>query len=845
MSRNNGYIDSVSEAAGPVRSGNRPKPALDRLPPSSTESEQGVLGCILLSPNENLPEAIEKLPAGAETFYDLRHKTLFQTFLELYEDQIAIDTITVQERLKLWGKLEEVGGIAYLASLPDLVPSAANLDYYLDIVREKYLLRRAICVCTETVARVYEYEGDADELMDVIERDILDIGRTRLLPESRSMQDLVRGSIQRFEQAMNGHGALTGLATGFSDLDRMTGGLKGGEMIVIAARPSMGKAQPLTARVLTPSGFVEMGAISVGDYVIGGDGRPTLVVGVYPQGVQPTYTVECSDGTRTDCSMDHLWFTQTRNERRRGITGSVKSTSEIIETLRRGDGGWRNHALPTVRPVEFFTNQQLPIHPWLLGALLGDGTLRNGNIHFSKPEQDVQQKVLALLPSGDTAVVASPDGMTLRIKRRSKTNEPSTTKQVLEAVGLMAYSEDKFIPRQYLMASSEERLELLRGILDTDGYVLETGSAVEFCSSSPALARDVAFLSRSLGGICSEAEPRTPFYTHNGVRMAGLPSYRMNIWFHNPTLIPVSSRKHLAKWNAHARRVHKSIVSITQRGLSECQCIRVSAPDGLYVTDDFIVTHNTSLALNIADHVACELRLPVGIFSLEMTADALTDRLITSRARVNARNVRDGFLVDRDVPRLTVAAGRIAPAPIHIDDRSGLSILQIRAKARRWQQRYGIRLVIIDYLQLANALGSKRKFESRQQEVSDISTGIKSLAKELNVPVLALSQLNRDIEREKNRKPKLSDLRESGTLEQDADLVGFLYKSKPDSDEEDYQATEDAVPMNLLIAKQRNGPTGDVELTFMKTYTRFESRARVSDEDVPEQRTPSLPYVES
>jgi replicative DNA helicase len=194
--------------------------------------------------------------------------------------------------------------------------------------------------------------------------------------------------------------------------------------------------------------------------------------------------------------------------------------------------------------------------------------------------------------------------------------------------------------------------------------------------------------------------------------------------------------------------------------------------------------------------------------------------------------VREGFLAERDFPKLTGSAGKLANAPLFIDDSSALSILQLRAKARRMSQQYGIKLFVVDYLQLLHS--TARRAENRQQEIADISSGIKSLAKELNVPVIVLSQLNRELEREKNRKPRLSDLRESGAIEQDADVVGLLYKpSSGDDEESDSAAEEDAVPTNLLIAKQRNGPTGDVKLTFLKSYTRFESAAKVSDEDVP------------
>src|SRR6059058_2938906 len=190
--------------------------------------------------------------------------------------------------------------------------------------------------------------------------------------------------------------------------------------------------------------------------------------------------------------------------------------------------------------------------------------------------------------------------------------------------------------------------------------------------------------------------------------------------------------------------------------------------------------------MNIAESVAIDQKLPVGVFSLEMSASSLVLRMLCSRSRVNMRSVRDGFLAERDFPKLTGAAGKLANAPLFIDDTSGLSILQLRAKARRMAQQYGIKLFVIDYMQLLHS--TARRAENRQQEIADISNGIKSLAKELKVPVVVLSQLNRELEKDKNRKPRLSDLRESGAIEQDADLVALLYK--PSSGEHDESGVE-------------------------------------------------------
>ncbi len=246
-------------------------------------------------------------------------------------------------------------------------------------------------------------------------------------------------------------------------------------------------------------------------------------------------------------------------------------------------------------------------------------------------------------------------------------------------------------------------------------------------------------------------------------------------------------------------------------------------PKKVYVVAARPSMGKSSWAMNVAEHVGANLQQDVGIFSLEDSAEEYTQRLLCSRARVNLQKVRDGFLSERDFPNLTMAASKIGASRIHLDDRGGLKLSQIRAKARRWKKQHGIRLLIVDYLQLIKG-DSRRGRDDRQLEVAEISAGLKELAKELAIPVLVLAQLNRKAEDRQGGKPRLSDLRESGSIEQDADLVGLLVR------EEYYAADEKAREecegqAELIIAKQRSGPTGTVELTFLKEFTRFEDRA--------------------
>jgi replicative DNA helicase len=446
---------------------------IHRTPPNSVEAEQGVLGSMLISPRDTIAECVEKI--NEEYFYVPAHQTIYTVLVELWNAGQAIDLITFTQVLRDRNLLESLGGAAFVTGLFTFVPTAANVQYYLDIVRDKYILREIIAAATESVRRAYEEQDEVNNLLDEVEQRIFAVGEDRFKGQMLSMKEQVMSTLESIEKLFENKGAITGVSTGFRDLDKLTSGLHSSEMIVIAARPSMGK---------------------------------------------------------------------------------------------------------------------------------------------------------------------------------------------------------------------------------------------------------------------------------------------------------------------------------------------------------------TALAMNIAEHAAIQLKLPVAIFSLEMSAQQLVQRMLCSRARVNLAKTRDGFLAEADFPKLTNAASKLAEAKIFIDDSAGLSILELRAKARRLKAQQEVQLIVVDYLQLLRST-SRRAQDNRQLEISEISAGLKGLAKELKIPIIVVAQLNRNPEiRTGSGKgvPRLADLRESGSIEQDADLVGLLVREEyyADSDEE---RTEMEGKAELIIAKQRNGPIGQVKLTFLKDFTRFEDRA--------------------
>jgi len=279
------------------------------------------------------------------------------------------------------------------------------------------------------------------------------------------------------------------------------------------------------------------------------------------------------------------------------------------------------------------------------------------------------------------------------------------------------------------------------------------------------------------------------------------------------------------------QRVHETRISVTGLASGFIDLDKYTA--GFHPSDMVIIAGRpsmgkTSFALNIAQHVGLLERKPVAIFSLEMSKELLVQRLLCSEGQVDAQKVRSGFTSSKDIERLTNAAGLLSEAPIFIDDTPAISTLDMRARARRLKSEHDVALVIIDYLQLARC---SERSENRQQEISSISRSLKALAKELSIPIIALSQLSRAVEaRGGDRRPMLSDLRESGAIEQDADLVLFLYRAEfYDPDDPDKQGKAE-----LIIGKQRNGPTGTVPLVFEKTYTRFHSAAQGGAAEQPE-----------
>lgn len=387
---------------------------------------------------------------------------------------------------------------------------------------------------------------------------------------------------------------------------------------IIADDVGLGKAQPLDAKILTPTGWVMMGDIKVGDLVIAGDGSPAKVLGVYPQGDKEIFRVSFSDGAATECCEEHLWLTQTyyeRNNARRSLSGTgggkVRPLSEIAKSLRQAGkshpDGVRNHAIPMVGPVQF-APREVPIDPYLLGVLIGDGCLCHGTPRVSTPDAWIVDEIGRMLPAGIVISKAVDNGRCpeYRLSKAARTfdgnghNAKNPLKQEIERLGLNVKSEHKFVPDAYLFNSVSARLSMLQGLMDTDGYVCKAGVTVQFSSSSRRLADDVVFLVNSLGGNATMASKIPTFRNTKGEKAEGLEHYTVHMRL-PPGIAPFRLPKKADRVRPKSKYLPvRYVEKVESVGMKPAQCIMVDHPSHLYVTDDFIVTHNTLRGLMLA-----------------------------------------------------------------------------------------------------------------------------------------------------------------------------------------------------------------------------------------------------
>ncbi len=900
-------------------------------PPHSVEAEESVLGAVLLS-SEAANVALEKL--HPDDFYIPSHQSIFEAITALFDTNQPIDAVTVSDALRRLDALDQSGGPGYLAQLLAAVPTASNIEHYAGIVEEHALRRRLQRVGGDVTQLAGRMDDDIATVLDQAEQSVFAVSERRIGEGLAPIDPLLGPAIEKAEERNRRGGEVTGLPTGFRDLDRKLAGLHPSNLLIVAARPGMGKClvaateivDSKTGSMTTIGEMVERQELHGTHHVLSLHDdmslRTSAATSYFDNGLRETYRVTTRLG--------------------RQIVATANHPLRVL-------GGWREvrdlavgEAIAAPRQIDVFgSDAQEPGVVALLGYMLGDGSFRSttpritnanpaiaadirrwaADLGLGVSEHDNGSATTFTLNGGirvshaDIAAEAGVSGATVSLCLRDDPRFTEATTQRVKAaaqrlgyvgpenqftsllsdLGLMGCdAHSKFIPDMvYRLPRSQVALFLSRlYAADGSAWTRDNIYRIEYCSVSERLARGVQHLLLRFG-ISAKLRQRSVKY-QDTTRNA------WNVSFQDPesvelfasqigifskendvervvahaagrsvvqsanSLLPIevwdlvleakgsrswadvstaTGRPRNHNWHVRTRRLSRRllselaqaldsevlrqlatgdvvwdpIVSIEPDELQQTYDIEVAGPHN-FVANDLIV-HNSALALNIAQNAAIDDH-PVAIFTLEMSREEVVSRMLCASGRIDSQRLRSGQLGESDFTKLSNAASVLYKKPIFVDDSPGLTVTEIRAKCRRMARRPGLSLVVVDYLQLMQGSGQ----ENRQQEIAAISRSLKNLARELEVPVIALSQLNRSMEQREDKRPRLSDLRESGSLEQDADVVMFIYRHEYYHPE----AQETKGIAEIAVAKHRQGATGRVDMTFLPEFTLFSDMGRAT-----------------
>ena len=744
------------------------KKSLEKLPPYDLEAEQAVLGAILLD-NNAIFKALEIFQPS--DFYRPSHQKIFQAMLTLNERSDIIDLLLLRDELERRGEVDDVGGPAYLASLVDAIPTAANVEFHAKIVHEKAIARNLLNASIEIATRCYNDAEDVNSILAEAEQKIFSISEGRVKQGFTPLNEIVKQGFEKIEELSVQKSLVTGAPSGFVELDEMTSGFQPSDLIILAARPAMGKCLHKDSEIVLSDGRVqtirEIVASQQGKLLtLGADRqfhltRPTRYV---DDGVKPVFHVITRSGRTIQTTLTHPFLTL---------------------------DGWK-----PLQQIDVGTKIAVP---------------RRINVFGTKNIDEEKLDLLAGFICDNSRVATRPPNAVRWLKELGVWEQTAQTIHLPQRVfqlpksGLTVFLHRLFTAGSEMLSSPEQ-------------------AHISYCSESETLIRQIQHLLLRFGIlsalvrtdsdkmhaqgttvwqlIISDVQSLHTFLREIGI--AGREQALSQIQNSLPAETPQVTAESDIFWD--------EIVSIKAQGKAQVYDLTIPETHNFVAND--ICVHNTSFCLNVAQNMGVRAQIPTAIFSLEMSKEQLGLRLLCAESRMDSHNVRIGNIQEDDWERLAHASEILSKAPIYIDDTPGITILEMRAKAKRLKMEKGLGAVIVDYLQL---MQSKTRRENRQQEITEISRSLKILAKELHVPVIALSQLSRAVENRTDRRPQLSDLRESGAIEQDADVVMFIYRPEVYG----IEGTEGLA--EIIIGKQRNGPVGSVQLAFIKQYTRFEN----------------------
>jgi replicative DNA helicase len=768
----------------PARSG--------RVPPHDLQAEESLLGAMMLE-----AEAIA-MASGllrADDFYKPAHSHIFDAIHALYASGQPVDPVTVADELRRNGLLETVGGHQVLVDIMASTPATTNSGGYARIVEEHALLRRLIGVAGEIAEIGYGMPEDVTKALDRAESMVYDVNQRRVTDSTSKIEDLLGLNLDRLEQLYGRGDSITGVPTGYVDLDELLSGLQPSNLVVVGARPAMGKCVAWDTPIVDPvSGVLRTAAElhragSSGQAVsvltlADGEVAPTQPSGFVDDGVKRVYRVRTRSGREVRTTASHPFLTpdgwrplaDLAPGRAVGVPAAIPvfgttdmpadevvMLAHLVMAPGRGDDG------PKLWTENREVAADVDYRGTHFGVRVADRTLPGGgrtwDITTGSALCDLVRRHEVAAAAEDRrvprAVFALPRDMLARFLNRALgaaaavwrplVGEPGRVVVATRSQGLVHDLQHLLL--RFGIASTAERSVVAVDQLTWVAHELVIDGAEHLV----ALANQIGVLGHEaeLGAVVAHA--RTIAASESAVpARAGCGSSALA----EPT-------GDLAGGALDGAVVWDEIVTIDDEGYEQVYDLTIPETHNFVAADVFV--HNTSFALGMGAHAALHANKPVLLFSLEMGSLELSQRLLSAEARIDSKRVRTGQLSEDDWSRISQAIGRLASAPIWIDDNPNLTVMEIRAKSRRLRSQVGdLGMVVVDYLQLMTGRGNA---ENRQVEVSEMSRGLKILARELECPVVALSQLSRGLELRADKRPMLADLRESGCLTGDARVL--------------------------------------------------------------------------
>ena len=780
--------------------------------------ERSILSSIVFEPQQFDDLSVE---LNSDDFYLPAHQDIFGVMLTLLQKDQPIDEEFIKKELIKIKKFDEQVMLEILSANP-----ISNTKAYVEEIKDKSLKRHLLTLTTEIKRVTVEEELPSAEVVDIVEKKLYDITQDNQTSDFKDSPKMTFDTMEYIkEMKARGNNVLVGVDTGFNELNKMTTGFGKGDLVIIAARPAMGKCLGIGTKVVMFDGTLKnVEDIVVGDKLMGDDSRPRNVISL-ARGREKMYWVRQNKGIDYRVNESHiLSLKRSRNEGKHKH-GDVLNIS--IKDYNKKSNKFHTNYKGYKVGIDF-AKQELHIDPYFLGIWLGDGT--SSNVGIATQDLEVVEylfdyaKKLNLQVSKNKSKDKCPVYNITSGKRGISKFEDKSLQKKLRDIGVI---NNKHIPHNYIQNSKKNRLKLLAGLIDSDGYYDKKFNVFEIVQKDEKLAKQIKYLADSLGFRVSIKVKKARIKKIN----YECDVYRLRIVGDLDT-IPTKIKRKQARTLKAKREVKHTGIKVEYDKVDDYYGFTIDG-NHLFLLEDMTVTHNTSFILNTVNSLVNQGK-GVAFFSLEMPAEQLMLRLLSIQTSIPLQKLRVGDMNDDQWSSLNGAIDKMNNAKLFVDDQGSININQLRSKLRKLKNQHPeIEIAVIDYLQIMQGIGN----QDRHLQVSEISRGLKMLARELNMPVVALSQLNRGLESRNDKRPMLSDIRESGSIEQDADIILFVYRDdvylyKEEKEREKAAKAEgkefvseyiekEEEDAEIIIGKQRNGPTGHVKLVFQKKLTRF------------------------